>query len=91
MESRPLSAPVYLGIDLGTQSVRVMAVTHDGLIEASATESLGNSSLDSATSSPPTRGGKLHVSAFAPSCDNLDHILILMASQSTQLRARSPL
>jgi sugar (pentulose or hexulose) kinase len=36
-----LSAPVYLGIDLGTQSVRVMAVTHDGLIEASATESLG--------------------------------------------------
>lgn len=40
MESKPLSAPVYLGIDLGTQSVRVIAVTHDGLIEASATERL---------------------------------------------------
>ena len=28
--------PVYLGIDLGTQSVRIMAVTADGTIEASS-------------------------------------------------------
>jgi sugar (pentulose or hexulose) kinase len=41
MEDKPLSAPVYLGIDLGTQSVRVLAVTPDGQIEASATETLG--------------------------------------------------
>ncbi|HZY62283.1 MAG TPA: FGGY family carbohydrate kinase [Edaphobacter sp.] len=31
-----MKGPVYLGIDLGTQSVRIMAVTADGSIEASA-------------------------------------------------------
>jgi sugar (pentulose or hexulose) kinase len=41
MEDKTLSAPVYLGIDLGTQSVRVLAVTPDGQIAASATEKLG--------------------------------------------------
>ncbi len=36
----PLSAPVYLGIDLGTQSVRVMAVTEEGKIAGSAAQPL---------------------------------------------------
>jgi len=31
-----MNAPVYLGIDLGTQSARVMAVTEEGFITASA-------------------------------------------------------
>lgn len=31
-----MKEPVYLGIDIGTQSVRIMAVTVDGSIEASA-------------------------------------------------------
>ena len=35
-----VSAPVYLGIDLGTQSVRVMAVTEEGTVAASATHPL---------------------------------------------------
>jgi sugar (pentulose or hexulose) kinase len=35
-----LSAPVYLGIDLGTQSVRTLAVTEDGDVAASATHPL---------------------------------------------------
>src|SRR5438309_6072875 len=39
-EGEPLSAPVYLGIDLGTQSVRVMAVTEDGLVAALASAPL---------------------------------------------------
>jgi D-ribulokinase len=34
-----MSAPVYLGIDLGTQSVRVLAVTEDGALVASASHS----------------------------------------------------
>lgn len=35
-----MSAPVYLGIDLGTQSVRIMAVTEQGSIAASASQPL---------------------------------------------------
>ncbi len=35
-----MNAPVYLGIDLGTQSVRVLAVAEDGSVAASATEPL---------------------------------------------------
>lgn len=35
-----MSSPVYLGIDLGTQSVRVMAVTEDGHVSASASAPL---------------------------------------------------
>lgn len=35
-----MNTPVYLGIDLGTQSVRVMAVTEDGSIAAAATQPL---------------------------------------------------
>lgn len=35
-----MSGAVYLGIDLGTQSVRVMAVRHDGSIAASASQRL---------------------------------------------------
>lgn len=35
-----MNGPVYLGIDLGTQSVRVMAVHHDGSIAASASQRL---------------------------------------------------
>lgn len=35
-----MSTPVYLGIDLGTQSVRVMAVTEQGSIVASASHPL---------------------------------------------------
>jgi len=35
-----LSAPVYLGVDLGTQSVRVLAVDPDGVVLASASQKL---------------------------------------------------
>lgn len=35
-----MSAPVYLGIDLGTQSVRVLAVDWEGAVLASATQKL---------------------------------------------------
>lgn len=35
-----MNAPVYLGIDLGTQSVRVLAVTEDGIVAASAAQPL---------------------------------------------------
>ena len=84
-----MSAPVYLGIDLGTQSVRVIAVTHDGLIEASATERLG----ETAAWTPPRAGPRFmvasDVSASALSCNNSNHTLRLRASRSTQLRARS--
>jgi sugar (pentulose or hexulose) kinase len=39
-ERESLSAPVYLGIDLGTQSVRVMAVREDGHVAALASAPL---------------------------------------------------
>ncbi len=35
-----MNAPVYLGIDVGTQSVRVMAVTDAGMVAAAASEPL---------------------------------------------------
>src|SRR6266566_2231286 len=35
-----MKAPVYLGIDLGTQSVRIMAVTEEGSIASSASHPL---------------------------------------------------
>lgn len=35
-----MRSPVYLGIDLGTQSVRIMAVTEDGAIAAAASHPL---------------------------------------------------
>ena len=37
-----MSAPVYLGIDLGTQSVRVLAVDADGAVLASASQKLAS-------------------------------------------------
>ena len=37
-----MNEPVYLGIDLGTQSVRIMAVTADGSVEASASCALAS-------------------------------------------------
>ncbi len=37
-----MNNPVYLGIDLGTQSVRVLAVTGDGAVAASASEPLAS-------------------------------------------------
>jgi len=41
-----MTEPVYLGIDLGTQSVRVLAVTGDGHVAASASMKLGRSVCD---------------------------------------------
>ena len=37
-----MSKPVYLGVDLGTQSVRVLAVTEDGMVAASASAPLAS-------------------------------------------------